>query len=139
MKIHWSIVILVIFVFVTACGTQASPASEPDIVNTATDVPGEHVVETPAPPEVPAPVVETVGPDCLGDEINPIGQSIAEDFESATYEKVMTWFCNGAEFEDILVALETETHVDTSAEEMLEMLADGFTWEEIWQLVGLTD
>jgi len=83
--------------------------------------------------------VETTEPNCLGGEINPIGKSIAEDYESTSYEQVMTWFCNGAEFEDILVALETEAQTDTSADEMLKMLADGFTWEEIWQLVGLTN
>jgi ActR/RegA family two-component response regulator len=83
--------------------------------------------------------VETAPPNCLGDEISPIGQSIADEYESASYEQVMTWFCNGAEFEDILTALETESQTGTPAEEMLLMLADGFTWEEIWQMIGLTD
>jgi len=69
----------------------------------------------------------------------PIAQDIADDYETASYEQVITWFCDGAEFEDILVALETEAQTDTSAGEMLQMLADGFTWEEIWLLVGLTD
>ena len=27
----------------------------------------------------------------------------------------------------------------TPAEEMLQMLADGFTWDEIWQSIGLTE
>ena len=51
----------------------------------------------------------------------------------------MSWFCNGAEFEDILVALETEAQTEAAADEMLKMLADGFTWDEIWQVIGLTE
>ena len=82
---------------------------------------------------------ETAPPNCLGGEISPIGLSIAEEYDFTSYEEVMTWFCNGAEFEDILVALETESQTGTPAEEMLGMLADGFTWEEIWQLIGLTE
>ena len=45
------------------------------------------------------------GPDCLGSETYSIGEAIANQFEEVTYEEVMTWFCNGAEFEDILVSL----------------------------------
>ena len=70
---------------------------------------------------------------------SPVGQSIADDFDTASYEQVMIWFCNGAEFEDILVALETETQTDTSVGEMLQMLADGFTWDDIWLVTGLID
>ncbi len=108
------------------------------VINEPTDqrlVPTDAIV----PIETTSSPAETTAEDCLGGEISPIGQSIAEDYESASYEQVITWFCDGAEFEDILVALETETLVDTSAQEMLQMLADGFTWDEIWQLMGLMD
>ncbi|MCB2213885.1 hypothetical protein KQH50_00680 [bacterium] len=77
--------------------------------------------------------------DCPGDEINPLGQSIAEDYDFTDYDQVMTWFCEGAEFEDILVALETEALTDEPAGDMLQMLADGLNWDEIWLLVGLAD
>ena len=79
------------------------------------------------------------GLDCLGPEENNIGQSIADRFEESSYEEVITWFCNGAEFEDILPALLSEQSSDASAEEILVMLADGFTWDEIWQLVGIIE
>jgi len=115
---------------VTAC--QSSPAYTTDQEETRPDT---VQVETQAPNSS----VETAAPDCQAGEINPIGQSIADDYESITYEQVMTWFCNGAEFEDILVALETEAETDTTAGDMLKMLADGRTWEEIWQIVGLTN
>ena len=82
---------------------------------------------------------ELIASDCLDGEISPIGGAIADEYDFTNYEEVITWFCNGAEFEDILVALETESQTGTPAEEMLGMLADGFTWEEIWQVEGLTD
>ena len=81
--------------------------------------------------------VWATGSNCAGDGINPIGQAIADDYESANYEQVMTWFCNGAEFDDIMVALETEAQTNATANDMLKMLSDGFTWDEIWQDAGL--
>ena len=68
-----------------------------------------------------------------------IGQGIADEYEFTSYNEVMTWFCDGAEFEDILVALQTEELSDTPAEDMLAMLAEGFSWEEIWLVVGLVE
>ena len=70
--------------------------------------------------------------------MNELGQSIADRFEEASYDDVMTWFCNGAEFEDILLALQSAQQSDASVEEMLVMLADDFTWDEIWKLLGIT-
>ena len=141
MKIRRLISVLLTLAFTTACGDQSTPAVAPEVsstpvqrVYTPTEVQSEIM-----PVEEPTAQVETVEPDCLDGEISPIGQSTADDYESTSYEQIMTWFCNGAEFEDILVALETEAQTDISADEMLKMLADDFTWEEIWQLVGLTN
>ena len=131
------IVLLITLVVITACGAQPDPVIEPNKPDTPIETSEKSEPTTVV--EATSPLIETAGPDCLGNEISPIGQSIADDYESTSYEQVMTWFCNGAEFEDILVALETEAQTDTSADEMLQMLADGFTWEEIWQMVGLTD
>ena len=130
MKLRHLIVVLIALVLAAACRAQASPAVEPE---------QPVAQETADPVDVSLPPAGTAAADCPGDEINPIGQSIADDYEASSYEQVMTWFCDGAEFEDILVALETEAQTDTSAGEMLKMLADGFAWEEIWTLVELTD
>ncbi|MES0362041.1 MAG: hypothetical protein ABUK20_14055, partial [Anaerolineales bacterium] len=89
-------------------------------------------------PEETQPV-ETPEAECPGEEINNIGQGIADEYDFTSYEEVMTWFCSGAEFEDILVALQTEDQAGTPTEEMLVMLADDFSWEEIWLVVGLTE
>lgn len=92
-----------------------------------------------APTQDVIPEAVTATPDCLNGEVSSIGQSIADEYDSVDYDQVMVWFCNGAEFEDILVALETESQTGTPAEEMLQMLADGFTWDEIWRVIGLTE
>jgi alkylation response protein AidB-like acyl-CoA dehydrogenase len=83
--------------------------------------------------------IETTAADCPGEKINIIGEGIADEYDFVNYSEVMTWFCSGAEFEDILVALQTEEQTDAPAEEMLLMLADGLSWEDIWLVVGLTE
>ena len=126
---------------------QALPVSPTEAALTATQgvtQPTTEAAETQASPLPSATVaidlpVVTSGPDCLGDEINPIASAIAADYPFTSDAEVMTWFCNGAEFEDILSALMTEHLTGTPAEESLQMLADGFTWDEIWQLIGLTE
>ena len=128
MVVRQLFLVLIGLVLTTACGAQASPVVEPVKPEAAAVVQSDN-----------EPASGTAAPNCLGETISPIGQSIAEDYETASYEQVMIWFCNGAEFEDILVALETETLTDRSADEMLKMLADGLIWDEIWQIAGLTN
>jgi len=139
--------VLLAILLTSACSAPPSLPVERDIPTAPAiqpepdePVPGPtQEAAAPEPAQDTAPEIETAAPNCLGDEVSPIGQSIADEYESASYDQVMTWFCNGAEFEDILLALETESQTDTPAGEMLQMLADGFTWEEIWQLTGLAD
>lgn len=83
--------------------------------------------------------VKSVKAECLSEENNRIAQAIADDYDFTSYQEVMGWFCDGAAFEDILIALQTEELNGISAEEMLEMLSGGLSWEEIWQVIGLTD
>ena len=116
--------IIFIFTITAACSASGSPAVTP----------GLH--ETTQPTSMP---IETADPICLGEKDNPIAEAIANEYEFATYDQVMNWFCNGAEFDDILVALETELQTETSADEMLQMLTDGFSWEDIWLITGLTE
>ena len=128
---------LLITLLVAACSGQLSTPVYQEVPPALPSGPTQEIIAE-STPEITL-VVEAAAPDCLEGEISPIGGSIADEYEVTSYEEVITWFCNGAEFEDILVALETESQTGTPAEEMLQMLADGFTWEEIWQLIGLTD
>jgi hypothetical protein len=146
MQTRFLIAALLIILLINACSAQPLPPAEQNFpAAPASQVEPVEPVPQLTPELESEPVqdaiqgIETVPPNCLGGAVSPIGQSIAEEYESASYDQVLTWFCNGAEFEDILVALETESQTDTSADEMLQMLASGFSWEEIWQITGLTD
>ncbi len=131
-----TIIIIIVFVLTTACSGQAPASVVPDITSTSVSPGTQEMIET---TQVTLLSVETAEPNCLGYDVNPIGEAIADEYEHANYQQVMTWFCNGAEFEDILVALETEIQTDTTADEILQMLAEGFSWEDIWLITGLAD
>jgi len=122
---------------VTGCAAQPtqSSASPPEVTESSNPAVVEATAPEDAAPEETAP--EETATECPGDEVNPIGQSIAADYDFTNYDQVMTWFCEGAEFEDILVALETQDATGEPAGDMLQMLADGLTWDDIWLLVGL--
>jgi hypothetical protein len=75
--------------------------------------------------------------NCTDNNPHPMGQSIATTYE-VSYEQVMTWFCSGYSFENILLALETSEAVDVQADTLLQMLLEK-EWEEIWVEVGFTE
>jgi hypothetical protein len=126
--------------------TLAPAITAPVVRPSATSDPGGQTGPTsPTAPSESAAEDETASPpaaqtaNCASAAANQLGAAIAQGYDFTSTEQVMTWFCDGAEFEDILVALETADQTGASAEEMLIMLAAGLTWEEIWKEVGLTD
>ena len=146
-----SLFVIVIILMLAACGPAeaVSPSGEAPSQTAlplqAEESPGELLPIEPAVPageSVPEGTTEedaALPTNCASPEANALGASTAADYPTlATPEQVMGWFCDGAEFEDILTALETADQTGTLAEEMLQMLAAGMTWEEIWQVVGLT-
>jgi len=118
-------------------GPAAATIQEMPFVPTSTSVPEQIVQEEPT--LALTDIVETPEANCPGEGINSIGQGIADEYEFTGYEEVMSWFCDGAEFEDILVALQTEDQTGIQAEEMLMMLAEGLSWEDIWLVVDLME
>lgn len=109
-RIAW---VILLVATLTAC--QAGPAA----------VPAEETVSA-----------ELLEPGkCLGEEEQSVAESIAETFE-VSYDQVMVWFCNGSEYEDILLALQTADSLDVPADELLKMRAAGLTWEDIWTTSG---
>ena len=77
--------------------------------------------------------------ECLNSEMSVLGRNIAAQFENFSFEQIMAWFCSGAEFEDILIALQTEKVTGQPAQGLLEMLVTDLTWDEIWQSIGYID
>lgn len=141
------LILLISILIFTACTPTAQQdmdvVSAPQAESTTTSVSAAPAVPSTeqTPPSLPtAPETESTlsAADCAGADIRQMADSIAEDYPFTSGEEVMAWFCEGAEFEDILVALESEDLTHTPAEEMLAMLAEGLNWEEIWQVIGLT-
>jgi hypothetical protein len=132
MKPHLLIALLILaLIGLIACGV---PESETPGVDTQPTLPAGDVPQQSG--NNPSP--ETAASfDCAGSERHPIGQGIAETYE-VPYDQVMTWFCGGYGFENILIALETSEAVDVPADALLQMLLEK-EWEEIWVEVGFTD
>lgn len=87
------------------------------------------IVASPADTATP-----TVDIHCSDTDPNPLGKDIAKTY-SVPYEQVMTWFCQGYSFDNILIALETSEATDIPAETLLQMLLEK-DWETIWQEIG---
>jgi len=79
----------------------------------------------------------TVDIHCTDTDPHPIAVGITETYV-VTYEQVMTWFCTGYSFDNILIALETAEATDSDPDVLLEMLLEK-DWEQIWSEIGLTD
>lgn len=122
-------------------GTSEGPAAT--AIPAATEIPTSTSVVEQIIPDTDVPAAteaeEQTEAVCPGEKVNSIGQGIADEYQFTNYEEVMSWFCQGAEFEDILVALQSEDQSDFPAEEMLAMLAEGLSWEDIWQVIGLVE
>ena len=69
-------------------------------------------------------------PTCTETDPHPMGESIAAKYE-VRYAEVMTWFCGGASFDDILLALETRNLTDAPVETLLER-AEEVGWDQVW-------
>jgi hypothetical protein len=111
-------------------GAQAPlPASE-DAQPVAPPAADDPESASPAESEETLPVFA-----CTETNPHPMGQSIVETYDDVSYEQVMTWFCDGYTFDDILIALETSEATDVPAAALLEMLWEK-SWEEIWQETG---
>ena len=86
------------------------------------------------------PIEKEPAEQCKTGTEHPIAVSIAEQYAHLTdYDEVVGWFCEGAIFEDILNALTTEELSDVDAGDVLLMVAEGMTWDEIWLELGITE
>ena len=134
-------VFLLLVLFLTGCGTETLKSAQnlPQEEGIAEES-GEEILASGSEGEVTedeSQVEPTENPEtnCSALNPHPMAEGMAETFE-VSYDQVMTWYCDGAAFSDILLALETVELVDISAEELLIMVED-LTWEEIWQDLGV--
>jgi len=86
---------------------------------------------------IPEESPSLVDQSCTDLDPHPIGAEIAGTYDVA-YEDVMGWFCGGHTFEDILLALQTQTLADVELERLLDERWQGKSWDQIWDEVGIT-
>lgn len=125
--------ILLIGLMLAACGVTggAGPEANAPVL----DVPGSDIpAEGDSDPEPAGEAQTPVNINCTETNPHPIGQSISQTFD-VDYEEVMTWFCSGYTFDDILIALETSEATGVGAGTLLEM-SEEQSWEDIWNEVG---
>ena len=128
-------IIAAFLVLISLACSLGSNANQATPLNTS----GTEPLALPAQDSNAKGAVTSKGSDCYGDEIHPMGKSIADLYENTNYEEVMQWFCSGFLFEDILTALQTAEQTSTTPADLLSMYENGQTWEEIWLELGLIE
>ena len=134
MRYKLSLVLLIFSLWTVSCAPAVDNISQAATSATEQNLPAAGVTDLPASAAPEA----TAAPTCAADDVRKLAESIAADYPFTNTDEILTWFCNGAEFEDIMVALQTEDLTGTPAEDLLKMRADDLAWDEIWQAVGLT-
>jgi hypothetical protein len=139
--------LFVVCLLAVACTPAKSDSPLPSAVSapTATAAQATHAGPTPLAEETrlagddaaPAPT-EVMDTSCADEDTRKMGEAIAVDYAFTNTDEVLGWFCSGAEFEDIITALETSEQTGIAAGDLLEMLADGLSWDEIWLAIGYT-
>jgi hypothetical protein len=133
-------IVLLLLALLTGCVSSVNQSDQNTVQDPTSDNDPGNQVDTGAPDQSVEQSTSTSRPDCYGPDIHPVGKSIADQFEDQTdYDQVMVWFCNGIQFDDILAALQTEVITGISADDLLEMLSGGLTWDQIWVEIGLTE
>ena len=74
--------------------------------------------------------------DCSTLNPHPLAQGMVETFD-VSYDEVMTWYCDGYAFSDILLALETSDLADIPVLDLLP-LTENQSWDEIWDDLGVS-
>ena len=127
-------ILLFMVVLLTACS-----ASTPDQIEGPTLAPTAEAwkeigAEADSGPEFEVGADESLT-RCTEIDPHPLGESIAEKFD-VSYERVMTWFCSGHTFDEILIAIQTSGMSDRSVEELLSM-RQSRSWDQIWVELGI--
>ena len=100
----------------------------PEVAATAKSAPVASDISSPAP---------TVDINCTETNPHPVGQSIAETYQTS-YEEVMTFFCTGVPFEDITLAYQTAEITGVDVKEVMTLWYDyDKNWDDVWTELGI--
>lgn len=91
-------------------------------------------------PEVIDPVDDlSTSHYCIqSEDQQPFGAKLAERYET-DYATLQSWFCDGAGWGQIMLALETSKITGKNAEEFLTSRSEGLGWGQIWHDLELID
>ncbi len=120
-------------------GQEASPAGAEGDVPPEGNVPpqGDRSPKGSDPAEGDEPAEkDRPAEDCVGADPHPVALSLAETYE-VPYEDIMSWFCAGYGFGEIVHALQTSEVSDYSPEELLALKTNMRGWGQVWQELGL--
>lgn len=121
MKIRFFIPLGIIFLMIWTVGCQSNSLNGSNTLSKPEEVTLEESVGKPDDnPET----------NCSATNPHPLAEGMAETFD-ITYDEVMTLYCDGYAFSDILLALETSELVDQSPAALLARLRTR-SWQEIW-------
>ena len=127
MKTKVIIILGIILVLISTVGCQSNSLSASNSLSKP---------EATAPEESAGVAIENPDTNCSAINPHPVAEGMTETFE-ITYDEVMTLYCDGYAFSDILLALETSELVDQSPEALLARLRTR-SWQEIWDEFGVS-
>lgn len=74
---------------------------------------------------------------CTGANPHPVAQRLDEMYDTATYDEIVAWHCEGFGFGEIMHALATGQTVDMAPEELLRMKTEMGGWGQVWKDLNL--
>lgn len=126
MKIRFFIPLGIIFLMIWTVGCQSDSQKDANNLSKPEEI---ALVESDGKPD------DNPDTNCSAINPHPLAEGMAETFE-ITYDEVMTLYCDGYAFSDILLALETSELVDQSPSALLARLRTR-TWQELWDEFGV--
>ena len=127
MKTKLIIFLGTIFLLICMVGCQSDPQEASSFLSKP---------EVTSPEESTEEEIEDPDTNCSAINPHPVAEGITETFD-ITYDEVMTLYCDGYAFTDILLALETSELVDQTPVALLARLRTR-TWQEIWDEFGVS-
>ena len=117
----------IILLLISTVGCQENPLNSSNSLSKPEEIYQE---------EIDSDTSENPETNCSAINPHPVAEGMTESFE-ITYDEVMTLYCDGYAFTDILLALETSELVDQSPETILVRLRTR-TWQDIWDEFGVS-
>lgn len=98
----------------------------------------EEEAPTPQPGEGEEPPADEPPLNTCTNQTHPVGVKLAATYGVA-YDQVMTWFCEGFGFGEIMLALQASQYSELTAEEILLLKVELGGWGEVWRHLAMLE